>query len=126
MIPRKWKALPTLPRVLGVLYALFIALFALDAIGEGDFWTSLGAFSIHLIPAAFLLGVVAIAWFHELAGGLIYVALGLAYVLATNGRMAPSVYVLITGALLTLGALFLAAWFVQRRGDGGSAKLAPR
>jgi hypothetical protein len=124
MTPSKWKALPTLPRVLGALYALFIGMFALDALGAGDFWTSAGAFGIHLIPAAFLVGVLAVAWYNELAGGVIYVVLGLAYVLATNGRMAPSVYVMISGVLLALGTLFLASWVAQRRGDKGG--LAPR
>jgi hypothetical protein len=124
MPPFKWKALPTLPRVLGVLYALFIALFALDAIGEGDFWTSLAAFAIHLIPAAFLIGVLAIAWYHELLGGLIYIALGLTYVVATEGDQAASTYVLITGILVSLGALFLVSWFARRRPGNGT--VAPR
>jgi hypothetical protein len=109
------KALPTIPRLFGVLYALFIALFALDAIGEGDFWTALGAFAIHLIPAVFLLTVLGIAWFHELLGGLIYVGLGVAYVLATGGREAKSAYVIITGMLLLIGALFIVSWFVKQR-----------
>jgi hypothetical protein len=112
------KALPTLPRALGVLYALFIAVFALDALGEGDFWTVVGAFAIHLIPAAFLLGVLAIAWYHELLGGVIYLGLGVAYILATDGRQAFSTYLLISGMLLVLGGLFIVSWFMKRRAPG--------
>lgn len=115
MTPIPSKALPTLSRALGVLYVLFIALFALDAIGEGDFWTVLGAFAIHLIPAAFLLGVLAIAWYHELLGGLIYMGLGVAYILATDGREALATYVFISGMLLILGLLFVVTWFIKRR-----------
>jgi hypothetical protein len=95
---------------------MFIALFAVDALGEGDFWTALGAFAIHLIPAAFLLTVLAIAWYRELLGGLIYIALGLGYIAATAGRQAPSTYFLITGMLLVVGGLFVLSWFVKRRG----------
>ena len=109
------KAWPTVPRVLAGVYALFIALFALDVWGPGtDFWTTLGAFAIHLIPAAFLIGVLLIAWRSELIGGLFYLALGVGYVLATGGQMAPGTYVFITGALMFLGALFLVSWGVRR------------
>jgi hypothetical protein len=115
MLAYGWKPWPFVPRVLAGLYALFIALFALDAFGGGDFWSSLGAFAIHLIPAAFLGGLLLIAWYNEVLGGVLYVALGLAYVLATGGKMAPSVYVLITGALVALGVLFLMSWGMRRR-----------
>jgi hypothetical protein len=109
------NAWPTVPRFLAGCYALFIALFALDVLSAGtDFWTTLGAFAIHLIPAGFLVGVLMIAWRSDLLGGLLYLALGAAYVLATGGRMEPSTYVLITGALFLLGALFLVSWGVRR------------
>ena len=115
MLAYPWKPWPFVPRVLAGMYALFIALFALDALGSGDFWSALGAFAIHLIPAAFLSGLLLIAWYNELLGGVLYVVLGLAYVLATRGRMAPSVYVLITGALVALGTLFMVSWGMRRR-----------
>ncbi len=109
------RAWPTVPRVLAGVYALFIALFALDVWGAGtDFWTTLGAFAIHLIPAAFLIGVLLIAWRSELIGGILYVVLGVGYVLATGGEMAPGTYVFISGVLCFLGALFLVSWGVRR------------
>ncbi len=114
MPARGAKVFPVLPRVLGGLYAMFIAMFALDALGAGGLWESLGEFAIHLIPAAFLVGVLLLAWYHELIGGLVYVALGLAYVLATGGRMAPSVYALISGLLLLVGGTFLVSWMLRR------------
>ena len=109
------KAWPTVPRFLAGAYALFIALFAVDVLSAGtDFWTTLGAFVMHLIPAAFLVGVLLIAWRSELLGGLLYVALGAGYVFATGGQMEPATYVLITGALFFLGALFLVSWGLGR------------
>ncbi|HEV8362867.1 MAG TPA: hypothetical protein VGQ52_05085 [Gemmatimonadaceae bacterium] len=109
------SAWPTVPRVLGAVYALFIALFALDVLSAGaDFLTTAGAFAIHLIPAAFLLGVLLIAWHRELLGGLLYLALGVGYLLATGGRMDPVTYIVISGTLLVLGGLFLVSWFLHR------------
>lgn len=109
------RAWPTVPRILAGIYALFIALFAVDVWSAGtDFWTTLGAFVIHLIPAAFLIGILLIAWRSELVGGLLYLALGAGYVLATGGEMAAGTYVFISGALFFLGALFLVSWGVRR------------
>lgn len=115
MATRTWRVWPSVPRLLAAFYALFIALFALDAFAAGaaDFWTKLGAFAIHLIPAAFLIGVLLIAWRNELVGGIIYLTLGLAYVIATGGLMATSAYAVITGALVLIGLLFLASWWFQ-------------
>lgn len=111
------KAWPTVPRFLAGAYALFIALFAVDVLNAGtDFWTTIGAFVMHLIPAAFLVGVLLVAWRSDLLGGLLYLALGAGYVFATGGQMEPSTYLLITGALFFLGALFLVSWGVRRVG----------
>jgi hypothetical protein len=116
------KAWPTVPRFLAGAYALFIALFALDALNAGtDFWTTIGAFAIHLIPAAFLVGVLLVAWRSELLGALLYLSLGAAYVFATGGRMEPSAYMLISGALFLLGALFLVSWGLRRVKPGSVA-----
>ncbi len=45
------------PRVLGILMALFVGVFALDAVGEG-----LAALLLHFAPTLLLLLVVAVSW----------------------------------------------------------------
>src|SRR5437763_16456396 len=58
------------PRVLCLLFAVFISLFALDVFNENiGFWRTFAALSIHLIPTAIVLVVLAIAWRWELIGG---------------------------------------------------------
>jgi len=122
MPARTWKALPSVPRTLALLYALLIGLFALEVFGQGtDFWTTMGAFAIHLIPAAFLGAVLAVAWRNELLGGVLYVALALAYLVVTGGQMRVSAFLLIPGALMLLGVLFLASW---RWGNASRRQLA--
>jgi hypothetical protein len=108
------------PRVLTMLFALFLSLFALDVFNEGyGFWKTILALFIHLIPTWIVLAVLAVSWRWGLVGFVVYSALGAYYVVTTWGRMQWSVYPVIAGPLFLLGALFLADWLCRVR-------LAPR
>jgi hypothetical protein len=99
------------PRVLCLLFAAFISLFALDVFGENQgFWHTLLALLIHLIPTAVFLIILALAWRWEWVGGLLFPALGALYILAFWGRFHWSAYVILSGSLFLLGALFLLGW----------------
>jgi hypothetical protein len=51
------------PRVLAIAFAVFLALFALDAFGEGyTGWRLLLALAMHLVPAGIVAAVLALAW----------------------------------------------------------------
>jgi hypothetical protein len=108
------------PRVLTVLFALFLSLFALDVFNEGyGFWTTILALLIHLIPTWIVLAVLVVSWRWGLVGFVAYTALGAYYIVTVWGRMHWSVYPVIAGPLFLLGALFLVDWLYQVR-------LAPR
>ncbi|MBI3401252.1 MAG: hypothetical protein HY048_07500 [Acidobacteria bacterium] len=106
-----------LPRVLGVLLAAFITIFAADAF-EGNFTISqkLVAFVVHLIPTAVVLLAVAVAWRWEVPGGLLFVLAGAFHTSWALGRGLPSVDILlISGPAYLVGALFVVDWFYRRR-----------
>ncbi|MBN2430454.1 MAG: hypothetical protein JXQ27_03220 [Acidobacteria bacterium] len=92
------------PRILGILLAVFISIFALDVFGE-DF--SLLALLMHLIPTAVIVVVLIIAWRWELAGGLLFLLLGVFYIWWTYGRFPLLNYVLMVGPCWLTGGLFL-------------------
>jgi hypothetical protein len=97
------------PRILGILLAAFISIFALDVFGEGySFWKTILALSMHLIPTAVLVIVLVVSWRWEWAGG-IFIALGLFYILTMRG-FPFSVYLLISGPAFLIGILFLLNW----------------
>ena len=102
------------PRVLAVLFALFVSLFALDVFSEGyGFAEKVLALAIHLIPTAVILASLAVAWWRERIGGALFVALGLAVVV--SGEFAwPGNLILSVPALL-IGALFLVSGAIQGR-----------
>ena len=99
------------PRILCVLFAAFISVFALDVFeGHHGFWETALALAMHLIPTAALLLVLALSWRWEWVGAAIFPALGIFYLVAFMGRFHWSAYALIAGPLFLLGALFLINW----------------
>ena len=69
------------PRILTILFILFISLFALDVFGNGyGFWETVLALFMHLIPSFVLIVVLIIAWRYDLVGAIGFVLAGLLYI----------------------------------------------
>jgi len=84
------------PRILCLLFAAFISIFAADAFGEGyGFWKTILALLIHLIPTGIILVILAISWRWEWVGGILFIALGALseLVLGTVPLVGISVYI---------------------------------
>ena len=96
------------PRVLGILIAIFVSLFALDVFGEGySFWETITALAMHLIPTLVILIVLGIAWRWEWTGGFLFVALGVLYITLFWEPSNLPAYLIISGPLFLVGILFL-------------------
>ena len=94
------------PRVLGIAFALFLSLFALDVFDEHlGLWKTILALSVHLIPTAIIVLVLAISWRWEWVGGMLFIAVGILYL----ARMwhHPAAVAGVSGPLFLVGALFL-------------------
>lgn len=102
------------PRILGILFALFISIFALDVFElNAGFWKTTLGLSIHLIPTALILVILALAWKREWIGTIGFIALGILYIYLSWGRFPLSVYFLISGPLFLLGILFMVNWIYR-------------
>jgi hypothetical protein len=100
-----------IPRVLGIVFALFIGLFAFDAFNESiPFWQAFKGFLIHLLPVYLIVVLLVLAWKWEWIGALGAGALGIAYIILTRGREHWSTYVIIGAPLLIIGVLFFIGW----------------
>lgn len=102
-----------MPRVLCILYAAFLSVFALDVFDGSGFWPTLIALSIHLIPTAAILVILLLAWRWEWIGAGAYFALALLYV-RMAGSHHPDWIAVVAGPLLLVAVLFLLNWI--RRG----------
>ena len=104
------------PRILCLLFAVLLSLFALDVFGQGfGFWETVLALLMHLIPTGIVLVVLAVAWRWERIGAILFMALGIWYLLTAWGRFHWSAYVVISGPLFLVGVLFLASWLNRAR-----------
>jgi hypothetical protein len=96
------------PRILGILIAVFVSLFALDVFGEGySTVETIVALAMHLIPTFVILIVLGIAWRWEWIGGFLFVALGVLYITLFWEPSNLPAYLVISGPLFLTGILFL-------------------
>lgn len=105
------------PRVLAIIFILFISLFALDSFeGDQSVLEKLGAFLIHLIPTFVLILLLIISWRHEWIGALVFFLLGFAYILFAWGKFAFAAYVSISGPLFLVAILFWLNFMKTKKG----------
>ena len=113
---KKNKTLYWLPRILAILYILFISMFALDAFGEGyNIIKAAVAFLIHLIPSFILLAVLWVAWSREKLGGILFMIIGISYILLAWGKADPLAYAIMTGPLFLIGLMFIFNGFLKNK-----------
>ena len=96
------------PRILAVLYAMFISLFALDVFSEGTgFWQTVGALALHLIPTGIVVGLLVLSLRRERLGGALFVLTGIVYAIPAMAHLHTAVVLVIAGPLFAIGILFL-------------------
>lgn len=102
------------PRVLTILFALFMSLFALDVFTSGaGVWETAIALSVHLIPAAVILLLLVAAWRREWVGAVGYISLSVLYLLTAWERLHWSASAAIAGPLFLIGVMFLIGWLYR-------------
>ena len=75
------------PRVLGIAFALFISIFAMDVFNEHYRLPQLlVALGMHLIPTSLIVLALTVAWRWEWVGAVLFFGLGVAYIVWMWGR----------------------------------------
>ncbi len=117
------------PRILSILFLLFLAMFSLDVFGEGyGFWGTVLGLLIHNIPVFILAIILIISWRYEIVGGIAFLLAGTAYVAlmaneALTGRFEwymISYPIIIAGPAFLIGILFLLGWRGKRKKTGSA------
>ena len=109
------------PRILSIIFIVFLALMSLDIFGMGlSFREILVGLFMHNIPALILLAVLIISWKYEIVGGVAFILAGLLYIFFTfrnvdNWGMALAWSVQIAGAAFVIGGFFIANWIKKRK-----------
>lgn len=95
-----------LPRVLGLLFIVFLSMFSFDVFGEYHGWELLVAFIMHIIPSLVLIGVLVLAWKIPKWGGAAYIVLGIIFTIFFKTYTEIISFLLISSPLLIVGGLF--------------------
>jgi uncharacterized membrane protein YccC len=96
------KLLYWLPRVLSILFIVFVSLFALDVFGEPQWFLVL---LMHLIPSFILIILTVVAWKFEMIGGIIFVVAGFLFLISSRFEsLVISIPVIIIGLLFLMGS----------------------
>jgi len=100
------------PRLLALAVSLFLGVFSLDVFSDGrSFFEALPDFLMHLVPAAIVIAIVALAWRREWIGGVAFTALAAAYAIVARDHV--SWIAVISGPLALVAVLYL--WVSTRR-----------
>jgi hypothetical protein len=110
------KTLFWTPRILAIVFILFLGLFALDSFeGDQSMIKKIGGFFIHLIPNFVLILILVVAWKHEWVGTLAFALVGIAYIVMFWGRFPVATYLIISGPLFIIAALFWLNWINRKK-----------
>ncbi|MBU0466181.1 MAG: hypothetical protein KJ718_00240 [Nanoarchaeota archaeon] len=93
------KLLYWIPRVLAIVFILFLRMFAFDVFAEYEFPLVLGALFMHLLPT--------FAWRRENTGGWLFIILGVGFTFFFETYESPVAFLLISGPVFLIGILFL-------------------
>ncbi|HPI67030.1 MAG TPA: hypothetical protein PKZ16_00560 [bacterium] len=111
------------PRILSILFILFLSLFSLDVFDmDLNFWQTIVAFLIHNIPVFILLIILTISWRCEIIGGVTFIIAGLLYlvpILITMIKNGFEWYYIawitqISGVAFFIGIMFLICWYKRK------------
>lgn len=107
------------PRILSIIFILFLALFSLDIFDMHlDFWGTITGLFMHNIPVIILSFILVLAWKYEIIGGISFILAGIVYtasILINASGDGFKWYMLsypliIAGPAFIIGTLFLINW----------------
>ena len=112
------------PRILSILFILFLAMFSLDVFDMNlGFWGTIVGLLMHNIPVFFLLVVLLISWKHEIVGGIVFILAGVLYIASMLMTMLKNPFewymlsysLIIAGPAFFIGTFFLINWFKKKK-----------
>ncbi|MFN8206100.1 MAG: hypothetical protein U0T82_01640 [Bacteroidales bacterium] len=99
------------PRILAILFILFISMFAADAFeGDAPLGRKLLGFLIHLLPTVLLLISLVIAWKYPHIGGVLFILAALFFTIWFSTYNVLTTFLLISLPPALIGLIFLWQW----------------
>lgn len=121
MIKKVNKFIYWTPRILGIIFILFLTMFSLDIFQPGlTAWQIAIGLFMHNIPALILLIILIISWKYEIVGGIVFILAGLFYFFSLTKSSSFEWYMsvwflIISGPAFIIGILFFINWFKKKK-----------
>jgi hypothetical protein len=113
------------PRILSIIFILFLAMFSLDVITpDASFGEIIVGLFMHNIPVFILIAILVISWKKEIVGGIVFILAGSLYIIniTITAILTPPFHwyylvwiLIIAGPALIIGILFLIGWFQKKK-----------
>lgn len=105
------KAIFWTPRILCIVFALFVSLFALDVFVEGfNSAETTIALLMHMIPTAIIVIALISFWRWEWIRAFLFIVLSVFYPIWTRGKFPWITYAVMSGPIFIAGVLFHMNW----------------
>ncbi len=111
---KKPPAICWIPRILIILFIIFISLFALDVFGEYQGLELLVALFIHLLPAIVLIILLIVSWKYELVGGILLILIAIFALFFFNAKENPAAIPILILPVLIIAVLFLISHYSKK------------
>jgi len=109
--PRLAKVIHWAPRIAAILIIFFVTLFSFDVFDmEASLLEKLGAFLLHSLPSIVLILVLVLAWRRPVVGFIAFLLAGLFFLRFVILGPDLGHFLLFSGPLLLISALFYADW----------------
>ncbi len=120
-MPKVSKFVYWTPRILSIIFILFLAMFSLDVFeGNHGFWGTVVGLFMHNIPVFILSILLIISWKHEIVGAIAFILAGIIYIILLLMNNQFEWYMLswsvtIAGPAFLVGILFLINWLRKKK-----------
>ncbi|MDO8367208.1 MAG: hypothetical protein Q7T20_10450 [Saprospiraceae bacterium] len=102
------------PRILALIFAGFISLFALDSMeAHQTFFQQMGHILAHLVPTAAVLAALWLAWYRRIIGGLVFMMLGMVFTIHFATWRQTGLFLMFSMPLFITGVMFIFSRYSQ-------------
>jgi hypothetical protein len=118
------KILLWVPRILNILFILFLSLFTLDVFTGGiSFWVALGTFLVNMIPSFIMIILLILSWKSALLGGVLFILTGVLFTLRYGTWESWGLFTIISFPPFLIGVLFIIQWFFVGRNENAESEI---
>lgn len=112
------------PRILSIIFLIFLALMSLDIFdGNYGFWGTILGLFMHNVPTIILLTIIIISWNREIVGGVGFILAGALYIVFIFIKTFKTGFewyyliwsIQISGIIFLIGIFFLINWFKKKK-----------